>query len=339
MKRTKKSTLTAVVILMIGWLTVGTATTGFAEEEEHVLKVATLAPADSSWGKAFKRMAREVKKETDGKVEIKLYPNGVMGDEPAMVRKMRTGQLDGAALTNVGLGKIDKQVLALQLPLLFENWDEVDYVRGKMSDTFEEMLSEKGFQLLTWGDVGFSYIFSKKPIKEPSDIQSVKLWVWESDPIMSTVAEVAEVNAVPLELTDVLPSLSTGVINAFTNSPYGAVSLQWYSRADYVTNLKLAVVVGGIVMRQESLEELPEKYQELINELSAKHGKKLLAQIREDNKKAIGTITGAGVEPVKPKKMEKWRKLAEKTREELTGDVFPASLVNEMKKHLEDFRD
>ena len=310
-----------------------------AGDSKHVLKVASLAPENSSWAKAFKRMSREINKRTDGAVDMKIYPGGVMGDEPAMVRKMRTGQLDGAAITNVGLGEIEPKILVLQVPLMFKNWEEVDYVRNKMSDTFEELLSKKGFTLLTWGDVGFNYVFSKKAIRVPDDIKSTKAWVWESDPIMNKVMDVANVNAVPLEVTDVLPSLTTGVINSFTNSPYGAVSLQWYSRAEYVTNLKLAVIVGGIVMSKKSMEKLPEKYREIIREVAEDGGKELLGQIREDNEEAIKTIQGAGIDVVQPTSMDKWKAIAKETKEELTGELFPESLIQEIEKHLEDYRE
>jgi len=308
------------------------------DSDAHVLKVASLAPEGSSWAKAFERTARRIEKETDGAVDLKLYPGGVMGDEPAMVRKMRTGQLDGAALTNVGLGKIEPKILSLQLPLMFKNWDEVDYVRRKMDDTFRSMLQEKGFALLSWGDVGFNYLFSSEPVRVPSDIQSQKAWVWESDPTMKAVMEVADVNAVPLKVPDVLPSLSTGVIDAFTNSPYGAVSLQWYNRADYVTNMKLNVIVGGIVMRKESLADLSGEQRKVVREVSAEEGEKLLEQIRKDNRRAIGTISESGVKSVEPKKMETWRRLAEKTKQELIGDIYPKSLIDQIEQHVESYR-
>src|SRR5688572_16856768 len=140
-----------------------------------VIKVATLAPDGSTWHKAFKEYGREVKSRTEGAIDVKIYAGGVMGDEPAMVRKMRTGQIQAAAVTSVGLGDINKQLLMLQLPLLFRNYDELDKVRGAMSDKFKQLLLDGGFVLSGWGDVGFTYLFSNSPIKEPSDAKSTKM--------------------------------------------------------------------------------------------------------------------------------------------------------------------
>ncbi len=326
--------LVVAMVAGVGWPAVGEAQEG----EEQTLKLATLAPKNSTWMEAFERMSREITERTGGAVEVDLYPGGVMGGEVAMVRKMRTGQLDGAALTNTGLGEIEPQVLALQMPLMFKNWEEVDYVRDEMSETFQGMLADDGFELLSWGDVGFAYLFSNEALRTPEDIKSRKTWIWDSDPIMQKVMEVADVNAVPLDVADVLPSLSTGVIDTFTNSPYGAVSLQWYSRAEYVTNLKLAVIVGGVVVSEEALEKLSEEHREVVRSVASGQGEALLEQIRADNEKAIGTIQKAGVEVVQPKNMEAWNAIAEETRAQLTGSLFPEELVEQIEKTLEEYR-
>lgn len=320
--------------LLVGLVSLVLGAGQLAAEPKHTLKIATLAPKGSSWMNSFESAKRKIEKETNGEVTLKIYPGGVMGDESAMVRKMRTGQLDGGAVTSVGLGEIHKHLLVLQLPLTFRNHKELDYVRDKMTGTFQKMLSDKGFTLLTWGDVGFNYLFTQTPVKTPKDIHKTTPWVWNADPITKAVMEVMKVNAVPLGVPDVLPSLQTGVIDAFLNSPYGAVALQWYTKAKYVTNLRLAVVIGGVVVTEKAMNELPEKHRKVVLDTFKEEGKSLLSQIRKDNQKAIKTIDKAGVKSVKPTDMKAWMSVAEKTREKLTGSLFPKSLVDEMMKHL-----
>lgn len=301
---------------------------------EHTLKIATLAPDGSSWHKAFKQVARDVKEQTDGRIALKIYAGGVMGDEPAMVRKMRTGQLDGAAVTNVGLGEINAQLLMLQLPLLFRNNDELDRVRGAMSSKFEGLLDAAGFRLSGWGDVGFTYLFSNSPIKKPADAKATKMWVWASDPVSREVMKVAGINAIPLDLPDVLPSLQTGVIDAFMNSPYGAIALQWYTKAAYITNLKLAVTIGGSVMTTTAWNKLSDADKQIIQDIAhAKHGA-LLTRIRKDNTKAVDALKDKGMEVIEPEAFAEWKKLADTVRTNLTGSLFDAVLVEEMMSHL-----
>jgi TRAP-type C4-dicarboxylate transport system substrate-binding protein len=328
-----------IVALWVGLATLfAFANPSFAAEPKYELKIASLAPKGSSWMKSFEKTNREIKKATGGEVALKIYGGGVMGDEGAMVRKMRTGQLDGAAVTNVGLGDIAPSLLVLQLPLVFKNYRELDYVRDKMSPRLTKILNDKGFVLLHWGDVGFNYLFSNTPVKVPGDIKKTKMWVWDADPISKKVMEVAGVNGVMMGVPDVLPSLQTGVIDAFGNSPYGAVALQWHAKAKYVTNLKVAMVIGGLVLTKKAWNKLPEKHRKVVREIAAKNGRALLKQIRRDNQQAIGTIKKSDIKLVQPKQIKAWLALARKVEKDLTGSLFPASLVAEMKKHLKAYR-
>jgi TRAP-type transport system periplasmic protein len=300
------------------------------------LRIATLAPKGSSWAKAFEKTARDVKEKTDGEVEIKIYDGGVMGDEGAMVRKMRHGQLDGAAVTSVGLGEINTQLLMLQLPLLFKSIGQLDYVRTQMSSTFEAMLETAGFKFGAWGDVGWIFLFSNTPIRTPEDIKSTKMWVWDSDPVSRAVMAVAKVNAVELAVPDVLTGLETGLINAFTNSPYGSIALQWYAKAKYVTNLKLSVGIGGSVLTQKAWQSISPDAQKVLTDITAENYGALLKRIRDDNKKAMHTLKEKGLEVIEPTDMVKWATIAVEARNKLIADkTLDGDLVAKMLAHLE----
>lgn len=332
-----RSLLNVLIVLFVATAGLAVASPATAKPK-YELKIASLAPKGSSWAKSFEKTNRDIQKATGGEVALKVYPGGVMGDEGAMVRKMRTGQLDGAAVTNVGLGDIASELLVLQLPLTFKNYKELDYVRDKMSPTFNKILNEKGFVLLHWGDVGFNYVFSNQPVAAPKDIKQTKMWTWDADPISKTVMDIAGVNGVLMGVPDVLPSLQTGVIDAFGNSPYGAVALQWYSKAKYVLDLKLAMVVGGLVVSKKSWDKIPANHQKAIMAIADTNGKELLKQIRKDNQNAIKTITKSGIETSKPKEIKSWLSLAKEVEKKLTGTLFPAKLVKEMKTHLAAYR-
>ncbi len=300
------------------------------------LKLASLAPPGSDWFKALDKANREIKEKTGGKVCFKIYGGGVMGDESAMIRKVRTGQIDGAVVTSIGLGDIDKQLLVLQLPLVFNSAKKLDCVRDKMTPRFSSILNKKGFVLLGWGDVGFNYLFSNAPIDEPSDMKGVKPWVWDADPITKEVASVVGANPVLLGVPDVLPSLSTGVIDTFLNSPYGAIALQWHSKATHVTDLKLAVVIGGTVLSKKAFDKLTPEERQIVSEISKAKHIELLKKVRGSNsysKKQL--VKKHGYTPVKVKDFKQWQAVAEKTRKNLTGKLFPADLVKEMFKHRE----
>lgn len=312
--------------------------TAGAQTKQTVLKVATLAPAKSTWTQHLNRLARQVERQTDGAVAMRIYDSGVMGDEPAVVRKMRTGQLDGAALTNIGLSAIDPRVLVLQLPLIFRNDAELDYVRNQMDDQLRGYIRERGFELVQWADVGFVYYFTKTPVRSVEDVRKTRPWVWDAAPMLKAVVDEIGVYGVPLDATSVMSSLRTGVIDAFLSAPYAAVATRWYEEAEYVTNLKLAVTIGGLVFTESALASLTPQQREVLAKLARELEESLQEEIRADNARAIQTIQKNGVESVAPASIEGWQRMAAQTRESLVGEMIPEKLVNEMLAHLERYR-
>ena len=267
-------------------------------------------------------------------MKLRFYLGGSQGDETAMVRKVRSGQLDGCAVTTVGLGSINKQLLMMQLPLLFNDYKKLDKVRDAMTPRFDPLLEKEGFIRTGWGDVGFVYLFTNTPVSSPSDIKNIKPWQWDADPIAGKIMGAAGANGTPLGVPDVLPALSTGMIDAFTNSPYGAIALQWFTKCAYVTNLKLAVAIGASVISAKTLESLPEEVREIMRKVNEENSRKLIKRIRRDNKKAVDTLVEKGIKVIEPTDFVAWANLAVKVRNELTGSVFDKALLDEMLGHI-----
>ena len=112
---------------------------GFAREAraaDETVKIGTLAPKSSPWGKVFETWIKAVNEKSSGNLELQFFYNGSQGDEDGMVGKIKSGQLDGAAVTGVGLSKVYKPILALQMPL-FTSWSKLDKARDAMKADFE----------------------------------------------------------------------------------------------------------------------------------------------------------------------------------------------------------
>ena len=137
------------------------------------LKIGTLAPGDSAWGKEFKKWAKEVSDDTNGELQLDFQWNGQAGDEVLMVQKMRSGQLDGAAVTAIGLAQTGvTDVLLFQMPGLFANWGKLDAARNAMKADFDQQFQAKGFTILGWGDVGAAKTMSIGfEVHHPTDLQ------------------------------------------------------------------------------------------------------------------------------------------------------------------------
>jgi TRAP-type C4-dicarboxylate transport system substrate-binding protein len=75
--------------------------------------------------KTFTALNSEVKKKTENKVQFRIYPGGVLGDEMDMLRKMKIGQIQGVALTSAGLSALFREIDVLQIPFLFQKYEEL----------------------------------------------------------------------------------------------------------------------------------------------------------------------------------------------------------------------
>ncbi len=275
-------------------------------EATHTIKIATLAPDGTLWMKLFQDWARDVERDTSGSLKIKFYSGGVAGDERDLVRKMRLGQLSGAAVTSIGLGLIQPEVRVLEVPMLIRSWDELDHVRAALDGELRAKFAEKGFVLLGWGDVGPIYLFSKIPIRAPADLDKVKLWAWSDDPISRALVAHLHVTGVPLGAPDVLPALSTGMVDAAFGTPLAVLALQWYTKVTHVTSMRFGQAIGATVIAKAQFDKLTAAEQKALLDDARKMESALQAQIRAENERALASLQRAGlVVDASPPGMEK----------------------------------
>src|SRR5262245_12497827 len=120
--------------------------------EAILLKVATLAPKNSPFLRAFEELDREVRVSTNGAVGFQLYPSGSAGDEINVVRKMRIGQLDAGMVTSDGLGLMLPEVNVLRAPGVIESYPQLEQVTRELLPEFDKLFDEKDFKLISWGE-------------------------------------------------------------------------------------------------------------------------------------------------------------------------------------------
>lgn len=305
-----------------------------------LVKLATAAPEGSTWHMILKEMGEKWSKAPGGGVNLRIYAGGVLGDEPDMVRKMRVGQIQAAALTAVGLAEIDNAVSALQIPMLVESYDELDNLREKMRPTLERRLQERGFVVLNWGDAGWVMFFAKEPFTRPDDLKGRKLFVWAGDAHAVDLWKAAGFHPVPLASTDILPGLQTGLINAFDTTPLLALSSQWFGLAPHMLDLKWAPLIGATVISKKSWDATPAASRDALMKSAAEAGDRLKGEIRGANDKAIEAMVKRGltVRAVTPEVAAEWRKAAESAYPKIRGTLVPADMFDEAVRLTKEYR-
>jgi TRAP-type C4-dicarboxylate transport system substrate-binding protein len=288
------------------------------------LRIATLAPSGSAWMEVLDKAAGETKDKTAGRVTLKYFEGGQQGDERDFVRKINLGQLDGAAVTAVGLGMIDESIRVLELPMMFQSVEEFDYVADKLWPHFQKKFEDKGFKLNDRGEVGWIYFLSKAKVEKISDLQGQKLWLWGDDQLVSAVFKKLGLNGVPLGVPEVDAALTSGKIDACYASPIAAVALQWYSKVKFMTSMPMSFAMGATVLSTKAYKKLSAEDAKTLEDVSRANSKKLRKTIRKANEDAKGTMSRKGVKVIEtPVAMvDEFTKKSNEIWTELVGKIY-----------------
>ncbi len=309
--------------------------------EAGVLKIATLSPDGTQWMRVMRESARQVAKQTDNQVKIKFYPGGVMGGDSAVLRKIRLGQLHGGAFVSGSLAKFYSDNLVYNLPLLFNSYREVDYVRKRMDPIIIEGLERKGFVTFGLAEAGFAYLMSKEAVGSIEDLQRQKVWIPDNDETSEEILKVFGVTPIPLSLADVRAALQTGLVNTVTTSPIGAIALQWHTQINYLTNIPLFYIYGMLAVERKAFSKFSPEHQTILREVMGKAFRKIDRQNRDDNEKALAALRKQGVQFIQPSQvaLNRWEKTASDTAAQMIrSGHLSKDIVDTIAGHKSNFR-
>jgi len=325
--------ITAAVLL------VAAVSPGLAEQKVKI-RLGTLAPEGSPWHDALTEMKEEWRRISGGTIEVKIY-SGVLGDETEMIRKMRIKQLQAVAVSGAALPRIDPGVSCLQIPLLFDSYEELDYVRDRMAPRLEARIEEKGFVVVSWSDAGWVHFFSKRPAETPDDLRGMKLLTSAGDPQTEKLYKDFGLQVVPLPYTEVLMALETGLIQAVQGPPLYAMLDQWFGLATNMTDLRWAPLVGATIVRKDTWEKIPPAWREEMVESARSAGRKLRDKIRTLGEEAVPEMEKRGLTVVRLDEaaLRAWHTEGKGAYPKLRGVYAPADLFDEAVRLRDEFRD
>jgi TRAP-type C4-dicarboxylate transport system substrate-binding protein len=302
--------------------------------EPVVLKLGTAVPRESPWGAVLRVWAKAVKEKTKEEVTIEFFWNATQGDEAAQMSKVKTGQLDGAVVTAVGLGSIDPNVNVLQVPGVYADWAQLDKVREVLKPRFEKSFRDQGVELVGWGDVGLDRFMSKGyPVKTPADLKGKRAWVWREDPVLPPLFQVTGTTMVPTSLAEALPELSTGNVNLMSVSALASEQMQWASRFDHVTKSVVAPNIGGIVLSKTKLDALSPSARDAVLETGRVAAKALTDRIRGEDAKAMDRLSKRmTVVELSDDDLKAWAVVFKEARVRLGKGTFPPKLLEEVEQ-------
>jgi TRAP-type C4-dicarboxylate transport system substrate-binding protein len=326
----------AAALLLAAWPALS-----HAQAPGVALRIGTLVPKNSLYHQQLLELGETWRAAQGPGAKFVVFTDGSQGGEAELARRMRIGQLQGALLSVVGLREIEPAISALQnLPLLFKSWQEVDHVREKMRAGIEQKFLDKGFVVLGWGDAGWVRFFSKSPAWRPDDYKGMKFFAWGSEPEQQAIMKSLGYTPVPLETSDILPSIQTGMINVVPATPYFALASQIYNTAPNMLEINWAPIVGALVLTRKAWDGLSPAAQLALRAAGERAGLAMRTQARTEVDEAVEAMKKRGlvVNRPSPEQMREWNELAEKLYPRIRGTMVPADTFDEVFRHLASFR-
>ncbi len=305
-----------------------------------VIKLGTLAPEGSVWHDALLQVRQEWHELTDGQLELRIYAGGVLGGEDEMVRKLQRRGLDAVAITSSGLPRIDSSVSVLNVPLLFESYEELDYVRSRIAPQLERHLAARNFKVLSWSDAGWVYFFAKSPVRTPEDLRALRLWISSGAPEGERLFKDFGFNVVPLPVTDMLTALQTGLIEAIDVPPLFALLDRSYQAAPYMTDVRWGPLNAATVISSQAWARIPAAYHEALLASIRAVARDAQAEIRRAGAQAVEEMQARGLKVITldPDTREAWRREARAAYPVLREETGHPKLFDEVLRLSEEFR-
>jgi TRAP-type C4-dicarboxylate transport system substrate-binding protein len=285
-------------------------------------------------------MGQEWREATDGQVNLRVYPGGVVGDERDMIRKMRIGQIQGAAITSEGLTEVNPQYSVFFIPMLYQDFSDLDMLYERLGNDLVSNSEKNGFKVLMMVDVGWVYWFTSELIRTPEDLRRQTIFSWAGDYRTAALWGKSGFHVVPLAMTDMLSGLQTGMVNAMAFNPMYVLSQQSFGITKYMLDMKWGSLSAAVVLDIRTWNRIDPKYQVKMEEIAKNISADFQKKNRVESDKAIDAMKEYGLTVTKPteSEFEEWKSLVEKMYPFIRGQVVEENIfdrVMEFKDELE----
>jgi TRAP-type transport system periplasmic protein len=322
----------SIMVLALGLIALAVSPNAGAQET-ITIRLATIAPRGSGFAEPYERWGTEIAEMTNGRVRLRIFAGGVAGDDRQMVQKLESGQLDAASLSATGLGLISRDSLVLATPGLIRDYAELDRARAAVAPQLAESFRGAGYEILGWGDAGAIRLFSREPVRRPSDLRNMHPWVWPDNPLFVEWLRAIRVQGVPLGPAEVLPALQTRRVDVVPISALAAVALQWSGHLRYMTQQSNGVIVGALVMKKSTYDRLPPEVRARMTADGERVSARTRAATRRTDERAYRGLVERGIRPIDVEAHRaEWEEVARATADRVSGRLYSRELVERVRQ-------
>jgi TRAP-type C4-dicarboxylate transport system substrate-binding protein len=306
------------------------------------VKLATILPRGVGQDFLIRKLAEDWQKNSEGAVTLKIAPGGQKDGEAGIVKKLHSKNYQAALLSTVGLTEIEQDVSALQMmPLVFQNWDEVDFVREQIHGKLEEKLRAKGFVVLFWVDAGWVNFFSREKATTPAEFKKLPMFAWAGSTEQIALMKSLGYHPVALETDNIHSSFASGMIGSAPLPPVFAMGVQIPTVAPHVLEVNWCPIVGAAIVRADVWERIPTAVRAKLQPLCDKAALDIRAEGRRFHDEALATLRKGPktqVHTPTPEERAQWAALAIELGPRVRGKLVPEQIFDEVQRLLKEYR-
>ncbi|MFQ5655150.1 MAG: TRAP transporter substrate-binding protein DctP [Planctomycetota bacterium] len=308
------------------WILLAALLCAPTESRKVRIKLATLAPDGSAWHELLKDLKADWTRISGGRVQLRIYPGGIAGDEPTVMRKMGVGTYQAALITSIGLSSLDRSTRLFIVPRMLRTNEELDQAVEAFAPEMERTLAGKGTVVLSWLDAGWVRFFVPEEEASVDAVRKMKLFTWAGDTEAIALWKASGFHVVPLPATDLVTGLKTDLINAFGTTPVYALSSQTFRHTRYMIDMNWAPLTGALVITSKAWSKIPEDLRPQLKAAVHSFGERFKSESRRLEAEAIVAMEKRGLKVIVPTSEEvaRWDAVAKEAYPSVRGSYVPA---------------
>lgn len=245
----------------------GNSAGGGGSQKTMTFRLADDQPANYPTVAGDEAFAKEVSQKTNGRIQIKVYPNAQLGNENSVIQQIQLGAIDFGRINAAPLADFDKQLGVLELPYLFKSTQqEWDVYNGAVGKQLLNSLTTAKMVGLTFYDSGTRNFYnSKHAVSTPAQLKGLKIRVQKSNMMVDLVNTLGG-SATPMAYSEVFNALQSGVIDGAENNIPSYYTTNHYKVAKYLTLDRHTATPEVLLASQSTWNKLSPADQKIIRQ-------------------------------------------------------------------------
>ncbi|RMQ49088.1 TRAP dicarboxylate transporter, DctP subunit [Pseudomonas cichorii] len=237
---------------------------------EIKIKFAEVHPTGYPPVVAEQNMGKKLQEQSNGDISFKMFAGGVLGSEKEVIEQVQANAIQMTRVSLGIVGPVVPDVNVFNLPFVFRDHAHMRaIIDGEIGQEILDKITNSNFNLvaLAWMDGGTRNLYTKKPVRQISDLKGMKIRVQGNPVFIDTINDMGG-NGIAMATGEIFSALQTGVIDGAENNPPTLLEHNHYQNAKFYTLTEHLILPEPVVISKATWEKLSPEQQALVKKLA-----------------------------------------------------------------------